>query len=283
MGVFGGHRQRHADPQEAEAARVQDAGQLLAVPARQVDGDLRPEMRVAAVEHQPVLGAHLGLNIQRQLQRVDFSAVQGGGVRVLLQVGQGLGHPFAAPMAVGVKPVALERPGPTCFEFQQCVQKSAWVAQQHMVGRSVHLDFFVRAVHADQLQRVRKQRRVAKVHLVVQAPADHDDQVTGLQGLARGLVLVNVRQAHVGLAVFAQQLLVVRNVEDRDVQGCTGGFKLGGAAGPPDTMAANQDGAFGRGDQGQQRRQRRGIWPGARWWRGAAQVRPFLAPGVGRE
>ena len=122
---------------------MQDAGQLLAVPARQVDGDLRPEVRVAAIEHQPVLGAHFGLNIQRQLQGVDFSTVQGGGVCVLLQIGKGLGHPFTAPLAVGVKPVALERPAPIALERQQCVQKCARVAQQHMVGRAVHLDFFV--------------------------------------------------------------------------------------------------------------------------------------------
>ena len=122
---------------------MQDAGQLLAVPARQVDGDLRPEVRVAAIEHQPVLGAHFGLNIQRQLQGVDFSTVQGGGVRVLLQVGEGLGHPFAAPLAVGIKPAPVKAPGPTCFERQQRVQECARVAQQHMVGRAVHLDFFV--------------------------------------------------------------------------------------------------------------------------------------------
>ena len=94
---------------------------------------------------------------------------------------------------------------------------------------------------------------------------------------------MNVGQAHVSLAVFAQQLLVVGDVEDRDVQGRAGGFELGRAARPPDTMPANQDGAFCRGNQGQQGRERRRVGPGARWRRGAAQVRAFLAPGVGRE
>ena len=94
---------------------------------------------------------------------------------------------------------------------------------------------------------------------------------------------MNVGQAHVSLAVFAQQLLVVGDVEDRDVQGRAGGFELGRAARPPDTMPTNQNRAFCRGDQGQQGLERRRIWPSARWWRGAAQVRAFLAPGVGRE
>ena len=81
---------------------------------------------------------------------------------------------------------------------------------------------------------------------------------------------MNVRQAHVGLAVFAQQLLVVRDVENGDVQRGAGGFKLGRAARPPDPVPTNQNGAFGRSDQRQQGRQGRRVGPGARWRRRAA-------------
>ena len=44
---------------------MQYARQLLPLPTRQVDCNFRPEVRVAAVKHQPVDSAHLRLHIQR--------------------------------------------------------------------------------------------------------------------------------------------------------------------------------------------------------------------------
>ena len=69
---------------------MQNAGKFLAVPAGQVDGNFRPEMRVAPVKHQKVARAQAGLHVQRQLKRVDLFTCRLGFLRLGLKIGKRL-------------------------------------------------------------------------------------------------------------------------------------------------------------------------------------------------
>ena len=64
MCVLGGQCKRNTHAQQTETARVKDACQLLSVPTGQVDRNLGPEMGVAAIKNQPIMGAHFSLHIQ---------------------------------------------------------------------------------------------------------------------------------------------------------------------------------------------------------------------------
>ena len=97
-------------------------------------------------------------------------------------------------------------------------RKRPWITQQRVVRCPVEFQFFRRTVDANQRKGFREEGRVAEIHLIVQASAHHQRDVGFLKGKFGGGVLVKVGHPHVGFRFFAQQFLVVGNVENRNVQ-----------------------------------------------------------------
>jgi hypothetical protein len=110
-----------------------------------VGGDLVPEMRVAAIEDQPVAILHFGLNIDGQLQRVHLAALGDvAGVLLVQMVGPFL-HPFGAAPLLQVKPAV-----PALINPRQGVEKGAGIGEQRHVGAVVVIQLLMAAIHADQ-------------------------------------------------------------------------------------------------------------------------------------
>src|ERR1700755_2514145 len=87
---------------------------------------------------------------------------------------------------------------------------------------------------------------------------------------------MDVSEPHVGFALFAEQLLMIRDVEDRDAQRAAYSLELQVAAGPPHAVSPDEDWPLCLGDQIQNRCECRGIWPCARNRPGSANERTLL-------
>ena len=74
----------------------------------------------------------------------------------------------------------------------------------------------MRAIDAHEFCASREQRGVAKVHLVVQTPPDHQYQVCFAEGALRRMILVDVGKAHVSVTLLAEQFLVIGNIVNWD-------------------------------------------------------------------
>ena len=228
--------ERDADAEQGIGPRMQDAGELLSFPPCDIHRDLRPEVGVAAVEDQPVLLRHGAVDVDGELERVHLFAPGRSRLVVGIEFGQRLLHPLAALDPVDPEPGVVE-----WGQGRQAVEKGARIAEQHPVGRPVQLPLFMAAVHTDQFAAFGEHRRVAEIHLVVQASADHDRHIAVFRGEPVGRILVPVRKAHIGFALLAQQFLVIGHIEDRDVEGSPGFFQLPLVAGPPHAMPADED------------------------------------------
>ena len=100
------------------------------------------------------------------------------------------------------------------------------LTQQEMVGRPVELELFVGAVHTDQLQAVRKQRWISEVHLVVQPASNEESDVALFMSESGRRILMNVGKPHVDRIVLAQELLMVRHIENRDTESIGRGLQF---------------------------------------------------------
>ena len=92
--------------------------------ASHVHGDLRPEMRIAAINHQPVVILHGVLNIQGQMQRVD-AAAEFGCRRFGIDIGMHLRDPFDTAPTVEIEPVAVASRTRRVAKRDQRVEKGA--------------------------------------------------------------------------------------------------------------------------------------------------------------
>ena len=132
-------------------------------------------MCIAAIKDQPILRSHCRLDIQPQLQRMHqatFGFIGGGFTG---NMGFPLFNPRATTAFLQVKPCV-----PAVAKISQCtkcLQESTRIAKQHLIGCTIVVQLFETAVHADQCLTRGKKRRVAEVHLVVQAAADHDHHI----------------------------------------------------------------------------------------------------------
>ena len=240
---------------------MQDAAQFSAFVASDIDRDFRPEMRVAAIDYQPVIVTHGLLNIEGKLQRMDAPA-ESRVAGLLIEILQHFFHPFSPPLAVEIIPVAAKREIRAVLMRDQGLKKGPGVTQEGEISRPVEINFLVRSVDADKLGCFREQRRVAKIHLVIQARTQHQHQISLMESIGRGVILMHIGKPHIGLAFFAEQFLVIGNVENRDGQlaPCLLQHRLG--TGPPDTMPANQHRPPGGADFIQNLLQACGFGPG---------------------
>jgi hypothetical protein len=181
-----------------------------------VHRDLGPEMGVAAVKDQPVFVAHLGLHIQRKLQRVHLAGFGAFACDMVVP----FIDPGRAARALQVEPV-----GPGLAHAAQRIEESAGIGQQHVIGGLIVFQLLVTAVDADQRLIAGEERRVAEIHLIVEPPADHQHQIGLVNGGFGRVVLVEIGQPHIGFAFLAQQLGMVGHVEDRDPQGAADLFQ----------------------------------------------------------
>ena len=138
--------------------------------------------------------------------------------QVVIHTGQSLYHPFTTASTLGVNPIAAPLPTPFLFKVKQCTQERTGITQQNFVSRTVELGLLGRAVDADELARRGEQRRIAKIHLVIESTTDHDGDIDFFKGSLGWAILVHIGQAHVGLAGFGQQFLMIGNVVHRNRQ-----------------------------------------------------------------
>ena len=80
--------------------------------------------------------------------------------------------PVAATLTLQVQPRI------PCFaHIQQGCQERPGIGQQHLVGSAVIIKLFMTAIDTNQSGVFAKKRRVAKIHLIVEAAADHYDDI----------------------------------------------------------------------------------------------------------
>ena len=138
--------------------------------------------------------------------------------QVVIHTRQSLYHPFTTASTLGVNPIVAPLPTPFLFKVKQCTQERARVTQQNFVSGTVEFGLLGGAVDADEPARRREQRRIAKIHLVIQSTTDHDGDIGFFKGSLGWAILVHIGQAHVGLAGFGQQFLMIGNVVHRNRQ-----------------------------------------------------------------
>ena len=177
MNVLGRDRKGHANTKQAEGARMQDAAKLAAIEAGKIDCNFRPEMGVAAIDHQPIAIPHRRLYIQRQMQRMN-SPTKFGLAGLCINIGNHLCHPFGAALAVEIKPVAWQGKVSTLAKGNHRLQKGPRVGQQGKIGGPIEINLLMRTVDAEQINALREQRRVAEIHLVVETGPHHQHKIS---------------------------------------------------------------------------------------------------------
>ena len=103
---------------------MQDASQLATFEAGHVHSDLRPEMRVAAVNHQPVVILHGLLDIEGEVQRVD-AAAKFGSRRLGIYIGMHLCDPFRTALTVALQPRSVSSIARGVSNRDQGIKKGA--------------------------------------------------------------------------------------------------------------------------------------------------------------
>jgi hypothetical protein len=136
---------------------------------------------------------------------------------------------------------------------------------------------------ADQGLPLREERRIAEIHLVVQAPTNHQNHIRFVDSRFAGVILVKIGKPHIGFTFLAQKLGMIGDIEDWYAQGAACGFELGFRTRPPDTMPADDHRALGVPHPVHDRGQGRGIWPRAGHRTVGAVVRALLKPCIGGE
>ena len=99
VNIFRRHRERDADTKKAEGSRMQNATKFLALKSRKINGNLRPEMGIATIDHQPILVSHRLLHIKCQLQWMNAPA-EFRGACLSFKIGKHLCDPFGPALAI---------------------------------------------------------------------------------------------------------------------------------------------------------------------------------------